>query len=200
MHFVLAVVFCITNAEFIKGVSEVYNITDILTSLLNNTNEKIDDLKDKLETINKYVIDNDKFAELLLNITRESDLNETNFFSALSENDQFRFLLEDEPKSLYLKLKEKLNRDDILNILAEKANASALVKNARKVMGEDRFGDDEDVVNEVVDKMIAEKPVDNHKFVTNGNESIYWGKSIFRYYVKHCIYENLIYHKKIDYR
>lgn len=161
------------------GVSDISinNVTDVFTSLLNNTtNERIDELKDKIETINKYVMDSDKFAQLLLNLTKESELNETNFFNSLSENDHFRFLLEDEPKSLYLKLKEKINRDDVLKILAEKGNTSKLEKDARKWMDVDRFGTDDDMVQDVVDKMIAEKPIDDHKFDAKTNESIYWGE------------------------
>lgn len=179
MHFIFTVVFCVINADLIKGVSDIsiYNITDIFDTLLNNTkNERIDELKDKLENINKYVIDNDQFAKLLLNVTKESELNETNFFQSLSKKDNYTFLLENEPKNLYLKLKEKINRDDILKIFAKKENTSEIVNNAKNEIGEEHFENDEDVLSEVVDKIIAEKPTDNHKFDAKDNESVYWGK------------------------
>ncbi|KOB68718.1 hypothetical protein OBRU01_17937 [Operophtera brumata] len=177
MHFIFSVVFCLTNVNLIKGVSDIsiYNLTDIFDTLLNNTtNKRIDELKEKLVVINKYVVDSDKVANIVLNVTKESNLNKTNFFKSLSENDHFSYLIENESKNLYLKLKEKINRDDVLNILAENGNTSELVKNAKKEIGEEHFGNDTDVLNEIVDKIIAEKPTDDHTFDAKDNASIYW--------------------------
>lgn len=154
-------------------------MTDLIRSLLaagNGTNARIDDLKSKIETINKFTQNADELSLLLMNIASHSNLNNTNFFNAIIDKDQFKAVSNDS-KNLYLKLKEKLNRDDVINILAEKANIGEMVKHARR-MGERLAGTNKDIVNEVVDKMLAEKPSDDHKFDAKANMSEYWGMYI----------------------
>ncbi|CAK1543330.1 unnamed protein product [Leptosia nina] len=165
--------------RIVRSDSSDLSVTDIaktLISILNNEeNERIKELKDKLKDINKYVVDKDRHADLLLNEAATTNLNETNFFKALNESDNFNFLTDREPKHLYLKLKEKMNRDDIMKILSEKAENSQLVKAARRMMENDHGQKrviDNDVIDNIVDKMIAETPRDDHKFNVSDNK--YW--------------------------
>ncbi|XP_059061317.1 prostasin-like, partial [Achroia grisella] len=155
------------------------DIAEALVSIIcvdEENNTRINELKDKLNKINNYVVNKDIYSQILTNTTKETDLNETNFYKALIEEDHFKFLTENDPKSLYLKLKEKMNRDDILKILADKAEDSNIKASARKMMGEDHLDDldDNDGVNMVVDKLIAEVPNDNHKYDFKRNASMYW--------------------------
>ncbi|XP_038218590.1 transmembrane protease serine 9-like [Zerene cesonia] len=149
-------------------------ITDVLD---NRENSRIRELKDKLNEIAKYVVDDDKLAELLIAETKTTDLNETNFYKALNETDNINLFYGSEPKNLYLKLKEKMNRDDIMKILSEKADSSKLVKAARRMIENDHGTKsfiDNDVVDIIVDKMIAEKPRDDHTFDFNKDDNKYW--------------------------
>ncbi|CAK1591380.1 unnamed protein product [Parnassius mnemosyne] len=139
---------------------------------------RITELKEKLKKIDSYVVDKNKYTDLLKNITTETDLNQTNFFTALYERDDFKFLLNNETKNVYLKLKQNMNRDDIIKILAEKANTSKLL--TRKTIGLDymnRFGDDgesDPMLDTIVDELIAESPKDKHRYDFKDNENIYW--------------------------
>ncbi|CAG4951968.1 unnamed protein product [Parnassius apollo] len=141
---------------------------------------RITELKDKLKKIDSYVIDKNKYTELLKNITTETDLNQTNFFTALYKRDNFNFLFNNNTKNLYLKLKQNINRDDIVKILSEKGNTSNLFKSARKAIGIDylnRGGDDSEsdtMFDTIVDEFIAESPKDKHKHDLKDNENIYW--------------------------
>ncbi|KAG6452926.1 hypothetical protein O3G_MSEX007876 [Manduca sexta] len=137
------------------------------------TNERILELNDRLKTVEQYIVDKDKIAELITNVTRQTNLNHTNFFKALTEDDHYLLQNNNESKSLYLKLKEKMNRDDILKVFVEKGGDTQLVKSARKMMGDDRLGKD-DVIDNVVDSMIAETASDDHKFEARANDSMYW--------------------------
>lgn len=141
---------------------------------------RINELKDKLNKINTYAINHDKYASLLTNVTMESELNQTDFFRAMSEDEQFKFLTEKEPKSLYLKMKEKMNRHDIFEILAARGNNSNILTAARKSNDFDYFAkNDDDLLDIVVDKMIGESPADNHNYTVRKNSNRYWGMYIF---------------------
>lgn len=156
----------------------VNNIASSLINLLgvDEDTNRIKELREKLKKIDKYVIDKNKYAELLLDETMRTELNETNFFNALSEVDHFRFLIEKEPKNLYLKLKEKMTRDDILKILAERSKSEIFSKSARKMMNKVLADDvNNDIIDNVVDKIIAQSPKDNHKFKYNIEDDKYWG-------------------------
>ncbi|CAH1640519.1 unnamed protein product [Spodoptera littoralis] len=169
------------TAEDIKDVPievlnlTVYDISNKLVELFGGDQNKsrIKDLKDKLDRINHYVIDHNLIGALLNNVTSETTLNETNFYQALMDTDHFSYLTANESKNLILKLKEKMTRDDILKIVAERASRKKLMKSARRMM-EDPIPqhDDEEMMNDVVDKLIAETPYDNHK--TKENKSVYW--------------------------
>ncbi|XP_063629123.1 transmembrane protease serine 11G-like [Cydia splendana] len=151
------------------------HLVDIL-AVNSADNPKLNELREKLKTINKYVIDKEKMAELLLNESRDITLTETNFYEALNDNDGFRLLqLNEEPKNLYLKLKEKFNRDDILKIISEK-NSTGIVQSFRRSMNmkDEVPGLDEEVIEEIVDKMLGEKLKDEHKFDENNLTNIYW--------------------------
>ncbi|XP_075985406.1 uncharacterized protein LOC142982667 isoform X2 [Anticarsia gemmatalis] len=153
----------------------VKQISDKFIETLNSKPEygRIKELKAKINKINKYIINNDLFSDLLTNITSETDLNETNFYESLIEKDHFQFLSANDSDNLYLKLKSKMNRDDILKILADKAEEGRLRKSARRMMKNPiAKREDEEKINDVVDKMIGELPNDDHKKVAN--ESIYW--------------------------
>ncbi|KAM3958169.1 uncharacterized protein ACR2FA_007810 [Aphomia sociella] len=168
-----------TNKNNSEDIVDTNDVADALVSILyleEDNNTKLNILRDKLKEIDNYVIDKDTYSQILINETKETNLNETNFYRALKEEDHFKFLSENDPKNLYLKLKERMNRDDILKILAEREKDSNIAKSARKVMDEDHFGklDDEEVVNMVVDKIIAETPNDNHKYDFKRNDSRYW--------------------------
>ncbi|KPJ17492.1 Vitellin-degrading protease [Papilio machaon] len=72
-----------------------------------------------------------------------------------------------------------MNRDDVIKILAEKGNTSNLVKSARKAIGIDyiEFNDRDDndiVLDNIVDEILAQAPSDNHKFDHNDNDGMYW--------------------------
>lgn len=168
-----------TNGEKITNAHEksaINNISEVLITLLNvENNGRINELRDKLANISTYVLDNDKINKLLVNATKETNLNETNFYKALNDDDHFRFVTKDEPKNLYLKLKEKLNRDDIKNILTKNGIMNDHLKSGRKRMGNDYFGEeDNDMLDEVLDKMIAETPNDNHTFSSSIKDGMYW--------------------------
>lgn len=158
----------------------VYDIPNKLIELFNGDQNKsrIKDLKEKLNHINHYVIDHNLIGEVLNNVTSETNLNETNFYQALMDADHFSYLTANESKNVILKLKEKMTRDDILKIVAEKASREKLMKSARRMM-EDPIPqhNDEEMMNDVVDKLIAETPFDNHK--TKENKSVYWGEYNF---------------------
>ncbi|VVC89661.1 unnamed protein product [Leptidea sinapis] len=131
-----------------------------------DNNTKLEELKSKLDIIKKYVTDKDKYTELIHNETTTPHLNETNFFNALNESDKFQFLMENEPKSLYLKLKEKMNRDDIMTILSNKTG--------RRMMDEDEEDLNDGILDGVVDKIIAETPRDDHTFDFRKEDNKYW--------------------------
>ncbi|CAH2097987.1 unnamed protein product [Euphydryas editha] len=154
----------------------INKIADSLVNLLgaDEDNSRIKDLKAKLMKIDSYVVDNNEFAEVLMNETISTSLNSTNFYNALNESDHYRFLSEKEPKNLYLQLKEKMNRDDIMSILKKH---NCIVKSARKMMRGVPFGqvDIEDgMVDSVVDKIIAERPSDKHKYKFEKEDNKYW--------------------------
>lgn len=145
--------------------------------------KRIRELKEKLKKVDTYVVDKNKYAELLKNITIETDLNATNFFSALYERDYLKIVSGNVTKSVYLQLKEKMNRDDVIKILAEKGNTSNLVKSARKAIGIDdiEFNDQDDddiILDNRVDEILAQAPSDNHRFDHNDNDGMYWGKTL----------------------
>lgn len=154
----------------------VYDISNRLYTLvdIHYDQDKFKEFKGKLDKIYHYAVDHNLIAEVLTNVTTETKLNETNFYEALNENDHFRYLATNESKNLYLKLKEKMTRDDIMKILAEKSKKKRLVKSARRMMehGAPKHDDDEKI-NNVVDKILAEVPNDPHKL--KAKESIYWG-------------------------
>ncbi|CAH3942704.1 serine protease 30-like [Pieris brassicae] len=165
--------------RFVEGNSNDSSVHDVANSLVsilkNEDNDRIKELKDKLKDIEKYIVDRDKQTELILIETSSTNLNETNFFKALNESDNFNLLLDREPKHLYLKLKEKMNRDDIMKILSEKAEDSNLMQAARRMMENDHGHNtviDDDAIDGIVDKMIAESPVDDHRFDIQDNK--YW--------------------------
>lgn len=155
----------------------VHDIANSLVTILNNEEtHRIKELKYKLSEINKYVVNKDKQTELILAEASKTNLNETNFFKALNETDNFNFLLDKDPKHLYLKLKEKMNRDDIMKVLSTRAEDSKLMRAARRMMGDDhgrQTGVDEEAVDGVVDRVIAETPSDDHTFNVEDNK--YWG-------------------------
>lgn len=183
----ILLLFAVIKVKCTKSNTTLNDISHALIKILTNEKavhdiKRFKELKDKLENINNYVVDREKFSELLLNVTRENDLNNTGFYEALADKNDFEFLKAKDTKSLYLKLKERLNRDDILNILAERANENSTIwKSARRTL--DKFRDNEvkidedEAINDVVDRILAEEPQDNHKFSENHTNSIYWGKS-----------------------
>ncbi|KAL4717627.1 hypothetical protein ACJJTC_000776 [Scirpophaga incertulas] len=136
---------------------------------------RIKDLRYKIEKINNYAIDKQKLDNLITNVTKDTILNTTSFYKSLIEKDNFYFLSNKEPKNLYLQLKERMNRDDILGILANNGQKTDIVKSARKVMGQDFDEDDDDeMLNIIVDKILGETPSDNHKYDYHKIQSIYW--------------------------
>lgn len=172
------------ESEYKTGVKDI--ASSLVTLLgVNEENSRIQELRKKLDKIDSYVINKDKYNEYLLNETMKTDLNETNFFNALNETDHFQFLLESDPKNLYLKLKEKMNRDDIMRILSERGRQSKLSRSARKMMKSisDNHDIDDYAVDNVVDKMIAQVPRDEHKFNFRKEDNKYWGNnnSLFFY-------------------
>lgn len=185
MYFLLYLILIYTNAVNANDTEikpfetlnlTVYNISDSLINLfdLDHENAKIKELKEKLNRINTYVVDNNLVADVLTNVTIETKLNETNFYQALNENDHFRYLSANDSKNLYLKLKERMTRDDILNIVAERSGRRKWVKSARRMMQHEPPKEDhEELMNDVVDKMLGHVPEDQHKH--KYNESQYWG-------------------------
>lgn len=159
----------------------INNIANTLISILDVDKmnaTRLEDLQDKLEHINNYVIDKELYAEVIINETVDNSLNQTNFYKSLIDEDQFRLLMDDEPKSLYLKLKEKMNRDDILKLVNEKNQTSFLATSARRMDNNGKlvgFNDDE-VIDEVVDNVLGELATDYHKRDESNISSIYWGK------------------------
>ncbi|XP_053617923.1 transmembrane protease serine 11D-like [Plodia interpunctella] len=161
----------------------VNDLAKVLVKLLKTDgNEKrMDELQEKLDKIEQYVLDKIKFADLLRNVTKESDLNSTVFYKSLKQDDNSIFLAENDTKNLYLKLKENMNRDDILRIIAERGNKKKIVKYARRMMQEDiayNGKKSKDIINAVVDKILAETPNDEHKFDYKTNSSKYWDPKI----------------------
>lgn len=173
----------VTNIGIRAETLSVNDITDAILAILgihedgNGTkSERIKELKDKLQRIDSYVIDKEKYRELLLNETKHSILNETNFYSALKEQDYFQTLTND-TKNLYLKLKVKMNRDDIVKILSERSDNKKLIKTARRSMMENFVPErrSERKFEELVDKYIAEVATDDHKFDENDRYIKTWG-------------------------
>ncbi|KAH9643284.1 hypothetical protein HF086_005946 [Spodoptera exigua] len=169
------------TAEDIKDVPiEVLNVTvyDVSKKFVelfggNNNKSRLKDLKEKLDHINHYVVDNNLVGEVLNNVTSETNLNETNFYQALMEKDHFSYLTANVSKNLILKLKEKMTRDDILKVIAKRASRKNLMKSARRMIKDPiPQHDTEKIINDVVDKLLAETPIDNHK--TKENISVYW--------------------------
>lgn len=172
----------VTNIGIRADSLGVNEITDALLAILgihedgNLTNsEKITELKDKLQRIDSYVVDKEKYRELIVNETKHSTLNQTNFYAALKEQDYFQTLTND-TKSLYLKLKVKMNRDDIVKILSERGDNN-LIKSARRSMMDSFVPErrSETKFEEIIDKYIAESAVDNHKFDENDRYIKTWG-------------------------
>ncbi|KAJ8709924.1 hypothetical protein PYW07_009290 [Mythimna separata] len=161
--------------EIIENNLTVYDITKRLAALIDipYDRDNLKELKEKLDKINHYVVDHNVVAAILTNVTAETRLNETNFFEALNENDHFTFLTVNESKSLYLKLKEKMTRDDVMKIVAERGKKKDMVKSARRMMDNSlpKHSNDEEM-NDVVDKLLAETPNDQHKVKVK--ESVYW--------------------------
>ncbi|XP_050356118.1 uncharacterized protein LOC126777193 [Nymphalis io] len=185
MHYLYCVFFLrvlLGNCENVTEKNKYENINYVAEALVNlfgmdEDNIRIRDLRDKLTKIDKFVVDNDKLADFLMNETASSNLNETTFFTALNETDHFKFLSENESKNLYLKLKEKMNRDDILDILKEHNKRGGISKSARKMMKSNLIGKidvGDAMVDTVVDKLIAEVPSDKHKFNYTKEDNKYW--------------------------
>ncbi|CAH2986524.1 unnamed protein product [Chilo suppressalis] len=180
----------ISNENMNHKVLDTLSINDMTNALVNalgvniegTTDERIKELKEKLDKINSFAINKAKYEILLKNITAQTSLNETNFYKSLNEDDQFKFLSTKESKNLYLKLKERMNRDDIMKILAEKAEDGNVMRSARKVMTRgrnklSRSSTDEEL-DVVVDEMLGEIPNDNHKYDSRDNQSVYWDPQI----------------------
>lgn len=172
----------VTNVGIRVDSEGVNEITDALLAILgvhedgNLTNsERINALKDKLQRIDSYVVDKEKYRELIVNETRHSTLNQTNFYAALKEQDYFQTLTND-TKSLYLKLKVKMNRDDIVKILSERGDNN-LIKSARRAMMDNFVPErrSEAKFEEVIDKYIGEAAVDDHKFDEEDRYIKTWG-------------------------
>lgn len=165
----------------------VNDITEALLTVLgvrddgNITNaEKIKELKEKLLTIDSYVVDKEKYRELLLNETKHSTLNQTNFYAALNEQDYFQTLT-NETMSLYLKLKMKMNRDDVVKVLSERGDDMNMIKSARRSMIDDNEAGvkKETKFEQMVDKYIGEVAVDDHIFDENDRYVNTWGMYVF---------------------
>ncbi|XP_072948392.1 uncharacterized protein [Epargyreus clarus] len=161
--------------------SEEITVNDIADTLISVLGVSLDtprfkDLKNKLKQIDGYVIDKDKYVDLLRNQTVQTNLNETNFHKAMLEKDHFQFLLANDSKNLYLRLKERMNRDDILKIISERGQTEKIVKSARRMMGADNYGkiSKKDVFDSIIDKFIGETPNDNHDFQFRKEDNKYW--------------------------
>ena len=160
--------------EILANNITVYEIAKNILTDFKFDKQRLIELKDSLDKINHYVVAHNSVADILKNVTAETKLNETNFYEALNENDHFTFLTNNVTKNLYLKLKEKMTRDDIMTIIAEKGKRSKLVKSARRMMESSLpKHDDDERMNDVVDKLLAEVPNDQHK--VKAQESNYWG-------------------------
>lgn len=173
----------VTNISMRGDNLSVNDITDALLAVLgihedgNLTNSgRIKELKDKLQAIDSYVVDKEKYRELLMNETRHSTLNQTNFYAALNEQDYFQTLT-NETMSLYLKLKVKMNRDDIVKLLSEKADNTNMIKSARRSLADNVVEGRRRLTKfeEMVDKYIGEVPVDEHTFDENDRYVKTWG-------------------------
>lgn len=173
----------VTNIGIRPEILSANDITDNLLAMLgihddgNDTNsERIRELKDKLQRIDSYVIDKEKYRELIVNETKHSLLNQTNFYSALKEQDYFQTLMND-TKNLYLKLKVKMNRDDIVKILSERSDDQRLLKPARRSMMDNFIPErrSERKFEELVDKYIAEVATDDHTFDDDDRYMKSWG-------------------------
>ncbi|KAI8433019.1 hypothetical protein MSG28_013889 [Choristoneura fumiferana] len=157
----------------------INNIANTLVTILDVDKmnaTRLEDLQDKLEHINNYVIDKDLYAEVIINETIDNSLNQTNFYKSLMDEDQFRLLMDTEPKSLYLKLKEKMNRDDILKLVNERNQTRFLATSARRMDNDGKLVgfNDEEVIDEVVDNVLGTVPTDFHKRDESNISSIYW--------------------------
>lgn len=176
----------------------IHSLADALLNLINfddgesnESNSRIVELRDKLANINKYVIDNDEINKLLVNVTKNSKLKEINFYKALLDSDHFRIIAQgDAQTNLYLKLKEKITRDDVMKILSEKGKQSDFLKSARKAMGPDYYGKTEkQIIDDVIDKLLAEVPNDVHNYSRTINDSMYWGMYSYHTVIKiYCCY------------
>lgn len=184
LYFIALEFFLFSECNIINDQSDVdLSVNSIAEALINTIGadlkkSRIHELKEKIKKIESYVVDKNKYAVLLKNLTEETDLNATNFFTALYEKDHHQLLSGNESKSLYLKLKQKMNRDDIITILAERGNASKLVKSARRAIGVDYIdrSNDDNALETIVDEIIAELPSDDHKYDFKDNDGMYWGK------------------------
>ncbi|XP_041972362.1 transmembrane protease serine 11A-like [Aricia agestis] len=142
----------------------VKNVANKFISSLGKDNERIKELKDKIEKINLYVIDKDKYAEYLTNEVKSTDLNSTSFFNSLNEPNDFNFLTNNESKSLYLKIKQKMNRDDVIKVLSEGEGNSRLIDSARNLLRNQIGSKDDIAVGNVIDKFIAHQDNDSHTY------------------------------------
>lgn len=190
---VISLIYC--DNEITNDVTPINDIANTIFNILGINEEgketnRIKELKDKLAKIESYTIDKEKYDKLLLNETRSTHLNETNFYKSLNDSDNLKFLLGDS-KNLYLKLKEKMNRDDIMKVLSDKGSGS-IVKYARRMMFQNddllsahtvayKRGKD---LDEIIDKLIGESPNDNHKFNEEYRYNKYWGKYILYFNTK----------------
>lgn len=190
---VISLIYC--DNEINNDVTPINDIANTIFNILGINEEgketnRIKELKDKLAKIESYTIDKEKYDKLLLNETRSTNLNETNFYKSLNDSDNLKFLLGDS-KNLYLKLKEKMNRDDIMKVLSDKGSGS-IVKYARRMMFQNddllsahtvayKRGKD---LDEIIDKLIGESPNDNHKFNEEYRYNKYWGKYILYFNTK----------------
>lgn len=170
----------------------INNIANTLVSILDidkMNNTRLEDLEEKLDKINDYVIDKELYAEVLINETIDNSLNQTNFYKALMDEDQFRLLVDTEPKSLYLKLKERMNRDDILKLVTERNQTNFLATSARRMDNDGKLTgfNDEAVIDEVVDNVLGEVPTDHHKSDQSNISSMYWGKLNTLNKIEQCV-------------
>ncbi|CAH2251932.1 jg13821 [Pararge aegeria aegeria] len=69
-----------------------------------------------------------------------------------------------------------MNRDDIMKILSDRGRKNMLSRSARKMMKSISHNQDidNDLVDTVVDKMIAQVPKDDHKFKFRNEDNKYW--------------------------
>lgn len=155
-------------------------INNLLIALTNETtyfqSPKLNKMNQDLKNISNFVMQKDEVLNKLLEEASRTNLVKTEFFEALKGKSFFDDV--NSNKSLYLKLKERLNREDILNILANKDYESKSInKSARRSLDLYPYRipiDENEVLDAVIDKFLAKVPSDNHKL--NDSGSIYWGK------------------------